>query len=163
MLSLFKNKKETVRDNVIQDRVAKNIVTWCIHWQQRWASFMQKQTERLSGNGKMIMLSLFCLITGSLSIYLFTSNLLGKPSAAIPVIRIKTALSSGKSGDENTRSIISITKHEYQRIKSFSDYMDSLARSPSGKLVYQAIIAHRLGLMDSIALVEKIYLSQSKK
>lgn len=124
---------------------------------------MQKQTERLSGNGKMVMLVLFCLITGSLSIYLFASNLIGKPSTAIPMTHIKPSLSSGKSGDENTKSSVSITKHEYQRIKSFRDYMDSLARSPSGKLVYQDIIAHRPGLMDSIALVEKIYQLQSRK
>ncbi|MFC4233305.1 hypothetical protein ACFOW1_15495 [Parasediminibacterium paludis] len=124
---------------------------------------MQRQTERLSGNGKMVMLVLFCLVTGSLSIYLFTSNLISKPSTAIPVTRIKTALSSGKSGDENTKSSVSITKHEYQRIKSFRDYMDSLARSPSGKLIYQDIIAQRPGLMDSVALVEKIYQLQSRK
>ncbi len=146
-----------------QDRIAKTIVAWCLRWQQRWASFMQQQTERLSGNGKLVMLVLFCLFTGSLSIYLCASNLIGKPSAAIPLTPIKTSLSQGKSGDENTKSSVSITRHEYLRIKRFRDYMDSLARSPSGKLVYQDIIAHRPGLMDSVALVEKIYLSQSKK
>lgn len=163
MLSLFKKKKKVVRDNLAQDRIAKNIVAWCIHWQERGASFMQKQTERLSGSGKMVMLILFSLITGSISIYLFSSNLIGKPSVPVSVTPIKVPAYPGKSGNENTKSAISITKHEYQKIKNFRDYMDSLARSPSGKLVYQGIIAHRPGLMDSVALVEKIYLSQSKK
>lgn len=165
MLSLFKNKKKAppAAGNAAQDRVAKTIVVWCIRQQQRWAVFMQRQMERLSGKGKLIALSLFCLISGSLSIYLIASSMMGKSSTGtISVSRIKAPLYTGKAGDENTRSATVITKQEYQRIERFRHYMDSLARSPSGKLLHDSILKQRPGLMDSVAFIENVYQSQTK-
>lgn len=164
MLSLFKNKKKTpsAAGNAAQDRMAKNIVVWCIRQQQRWAAFMQRQMECLSGRGKLIALFLFCLVAGSLSIYLIVSSLSGKSSASVSVSRIKAPLHTGKTGDENTRSAIVITKQEYQRIERFRHYMDSLARSPSGKPLYDSILKQRPGLMDSVAFIENLYQSQTK-
>lgn len=164
MLSLFKNKTKTTSaaGNIASDRMAKNIVVWCIKQQQRWAAFMQRRMERLSGKGKLIALLLFCLIAGSLSIYLIASSLIGKPFVSISVSHIKTPLHTNRSGDENTRSGIVVSKQEYQRIERFRHYMDSLARSPSGRPLYDSILKQRRGLMDSVAFIENLYQSQTK-
>ncbi len=67
-----------------------------------------------------------------------------------------------KTGDENTQSAATITKQEYQRIEYFRHCMDSLARSPSGKAIYDSILNQHAGIMDSVAFLEKIYQSQTK-
>ena len=164
MLSLFRNRKKVrpVAGSEAQDKVAKNVVVWCLTLQERWAAFMQTQTERLSGNGKLILLTLFCLIAGSVSIYHIANSLIGYPSISIKISRIKAPLYTTRSGEENTRSEIVVTRQEYERLVHFRQYMDSLARSPGSKPFYDSILKQRPGLMDSVAFVENIYQSQIK-
>ena len=164
MLSKFRNKNKTqsAAFNKVQDRIAKNIVEWCILLQQRWATFMQSRMERLSGNGKLIVLSLFCFIAGGLSIYFIANSLIGSPSIAIRTSRIVVPLNAVRSLENNLKSANVITKQEYNQIVYFTHYMDSLARSPSGKLIYDSILKQRPGLKDSASFVENIYQSQNK-
>lgn len=165
MLSLFrKGKTQTsVKENAAQEKLASSIVSACIRFQQRWADFMQCHTERLSRNGKLIVLSLFCLTAGSLSIYLIASSVTSHKASSFTVIHFKKYPYAAKSGDENTKALVIVSKAEYEKIQRFKFYMDSLARSPSGKRLHDSIIIHRPGLMDSILLIEKIYQSQRSK
>lgn len=165
MLSIFRKKKRhgAVKENVAQEKLANSIVSACIRLQQRWANFMQRYTERLSRNGKLIALSLFCLIAGSLSIYFIANSLISRRASSFTVTPVAKSPYADKSGDENTKSLEIISKAEYEKIQRFRYYMDSLARSPSGKMLYDSILLNRPGLMDSILLLEKIYLSQNKK
>ena len=164
MLSLFRktNGRKQDTEKGSGENLAGNLPMRVIRLQERCATFMQKQTERLSFKGKLMLLALFCLLSGSLSIYLFTRSLMGHHPASISVSNIKAPLYGGKPGDENARSSLTITKQEYERIKYFRQYMDSLALSPSGKPLYDSIQRDRPGLIDSIALVEKFYQSQIK-
>jgi hypothetical protein len=41
--------------------------------------------------------------------------------------------------------------------------MDSLARSPSGKNLYDSITSQRPGLMDSVRFIEQLYRGEIKK
>ena len=165
MLSLFTKRKtqSPVKENPAQERLASSIVSACIRFQQRWADFMQCHTERLSRNGKLIVLSLFCLTAGSLSIYLIASSVTSRKASSFAVIHLKKLPYTVKSGDENTKALVIVSKAEYERIQRFRFYMDSLARSPSGKQLHDSILIHRPGLMDSILLIENIYQSQIKK
>lgn len=165
MLSLFRKGKtqSSAKENAAQERLANHIVSVCIRFQQRWADFMQRHTERLSRNGKLIILSLFCLTAGSLSIYLIANSVVKREASSFTVTHLKTPPLAGKSGDENTKASVIVSKAEYGKIQRFRFYMDSLARSPSGKKVYDSILIQRPGLMDSIFLIEKIYQSQNKK
>jgi len=54
-----------------------------------------------------------------------------------------------------------ISEESYQKIEQFKKYLDSI--SISDKKTFNQIIAARPGLIDSIAMFEKLYLSQSKK
>jgi hypothetical protein len=165
MLSLFRKKKPygLLKENAAQERFANNIVSACIRFQQRWADFMQRHTERLSRNGKLITLSLFCLTTGSLSIYLIASSVTMGKGSVFTVIHLKKLPNAIKSGDENTKASLIATKDGFERIQRFRLYMDSLAGSPSGKKLYDSILGQRPGLMDSLFLIEKIYQSHNKK
>lgn len=165
MLSLFRKRKtqSSVKENAAQERLANNIVSACIRFQQRWADFMQHHTERLSRNGKLIILSLFCLTAGSLSVYFIASSVMSRKASSITVIHFKQPPNAVKSGDENTKALVIVSEAEYIKILRFKLYMDSLARSPSGKELYESILSERPGLMDSVLLIEKIYQSQNKK
>jgi hypothetical protein len=165
MLSLFRKKKAyaQLKGNAAQERLANNIVSACIRFQQGWANFMQRHTERLSRKGKLIALSLFCMITGSLSIYLIAGSVSSHKTSSLTVIHLKKPPYALKSGDENTKALVIVSKAEYDKIQRFRFYMDSLARSPSDKQLYDSILSRRPGLMDSILLIENIYQSQNKK
>lgn len=165
MLSLFtKRKTQTpVKENPAQERLASNIVSACIRLQQKWADFMQRHAERLSRKGKLIVLSLFCLTAGSLSIYLIASSVTSRRASSFTIIPLKKRPYTVKSGDEITKALVIVSKAEYEKIQRFRSYMDSLARSPSGKQLHDSILIHRPSLMDSIFIIEKIYQSQIKK
>lgn len=165
MFSLFikKNLKDIGNRNAAQERVANCIVSVCIRLQQRWADFMQRQTERLSCNGKLIILSLFCLTTGSLSLYLIASSVSSRRAYSFTATHLKRSPFAGRSGDENIKAIGIVTKAEYEKIHRFGMYMDRLARSPFGKKHYDSILTRNPGLMDSVLLIESIYQSQIKK
>lgn len=165
MLSLFKKKKvqASLEKNAAQEKLAKSIVSAFIRFQQRWADVMQQHTERLSRNAKLIILSLFCLTAGSISIYFIASSTTSHRASSFTVFHLKKPPYALKSGDENAKALAIITKNEYKKITRFRFYMDSLARSPTGKQLYVSIISQRPGLMDSILLVENIYQTQNKK
>ncbi len=165
MLSLFRKKKALglLKENAAQERFANKIVSACIRFQQKWADFMQRHTERLSHNGKLITLSLFCLTTGSLSICLISSSVTTRKGSAFTVIHLKKLPHAIKSGDENTKASLLVTEAGFEKIQRFRFYMDSLARNPSGKKKCDSILSQRPGLMDSVLLIEKIYQSQNKK
>jgi len=162
---LFRNRKIEKPDkgNAAQEKLARNIVSNCIRLQQRWANVMQRHTERLSRKGKLALLSLFCLTAGSVSIYFIWSSIAIRKASSFTVTRLTKPPHAGKSGDENTKAFLIVSEREYQKMQRLRLYMDSLARSPAGKKVYDSILSYRTGLIDSILLIETIYQSQNKK
>ncbi len=165
MLSLFrKNKKQkAVVENTAQDRIAKNIVGKLLHLQQDWAAFMQRHTERLSVKWKVIILFLFCLYSGWLSILFIADSLSNNNAVSIHLVQFKTPQHIGKSWGEKNRAITIVSERENEKIRDFRNYMDSLARTPSGKKIYDDILIYRPGIMDSLILIENIYQSQINK
>lgn len=165
MLSLFRNKKKqkAVLENTAQDRIAKNVVGKMLQLQQRWATFMERHTERLSAKCKLIVLFFFCLCFGGFSIFFIARSLLNNHTTSFHVSQGKIPQHFGKTGYEKTKGVTIVTEEEYDKIQHFRKYMDSLARNPSGKKLYDNILTDRPGLMDSIILIGNIYQSQNKK
>lgn len=165
MLSFFRKEKisANTKQNAAQDKLANRIVSACIRWQQKWADFMQRRAERLSANGKRIALVLFCLVSGSLSLYLIANSLLKRRPSNIHIVQLSQSHNAAKAGDENIKAKIIISKGDYQKIQRFRYYMDSLSNNSSGRRTYDSILIHRSGLMDSLYLIEKIYQSQNEK
>ncbi|MEO6869986.1 MAG: hypothetical protein ABI168_10095 [Ginsengibacter sp.] len=165
MFMLFKKNKikETVHENCAHGKNTINIVSVFIRFQRKWAKLMQVYTERLSRQSKLMMFFLFCIIGGSLSIYLIANSIIGREKVSYTVTHFKRPQFVDKTGDENTKIGVRITESEYQKIQLFKLYMDSLVCSPSGKKIYDNILKSRSGLIDSIFIIDKIYRSQNKK
>jgi hypothetical protein len=125
MLSLFRKKKVygSLKENAAQERLANNIVSASIRFQQSWADFMQRHTERLSRNGKLIILSLFCLTAGSLSIYLIASSVTSHKASSFTVIHLKKPPYAVKSGDEDTKALVIVSEAEYEKVRRFRLFM----------------------------------------
>ncbi len=164
MLSLFRNrKKQNIgKHHEMQDQFLKSIMHTCIRWQSGWALWMQRKAEKLSRKGKLIMLLIFMLLTGSYSGYLIGKSFSRSQTYSFSITHIKRLAYTQETGDEVKYTNAVISKSEYERIHRFRRYMDSLARSPTGKALHDSIVAHRPGLMDSIQIVENIYQSQIK-
>lgn len=159
MLSLFRKKKTPGLpiENVAQEKLANNIVSACFRFQRKWADFMQRHTERLSRKGKLNILCLFCVAAASLSIYFIASSVTHRKASSFTVIHLKKPPYAVNAGDEKTKALVIISEDEYKKIHRFRNYMDSLARSPSGKQLYESILSQRPGLMDSIMIIEELY------
>lgn len=114
----------------------------CAHW-------MQLKTECLSPAAKRIVLFAFLIITVSLSIYLMVKppgkNPIGSGSITLPA----------KQDIPGNREFL--TETEYDKLKSFRQYMDSLARSPDGSEAYRDFNRAHPGLLDSIRTLEQLY------
>ena len=164
---LFSNKKKqkVTGKNEARDKIAKNSARYFILSQTKWAAWMQRKTERMSGKGKVMALILFCMLAGGNSIYIATSSFSGKQAPPFSVGSIKQPKYIQNPDDEKTRASVSISEEEYQRIHRFKLYMDSLAiaNGPSGKNLFDSITTARPGLIDSILIIENRYQSQTKK
>ena len=135
----------------------------CIRCQSRWAEWMQRKAERLSAKGKLMALLIFVLLTGSYSIYLIGKSFSENQTPSFSIISIKRPAHIQKTRDEVKHTNAVISKSEYEKIHRFRQYMDSLAHTPTGKVLHDSILSYRPGLIDSIQIIENIYQSQIKK
>lgn len=143
MLFSFNNKKkqEPAGLSEAQNRIARNIVYRCIRWQSKWAAWMQCKTEHLSGRGKIMVLSLFCLLAGGYSLYLITSSCSGKP--VLPLTRIGQPRQVQPPDDVIPRASVVIAGEEYQEMQRFRQSIDSLAQTSSGKKFNDSVLLFR--------------------
>lgn len=165
MRSLFRNRKKQniAKQYEMQDQFLKSIVNICIRWQSIWAEWMQQKAEKIPGKGKLFVLLVFVLLTGSYSIYLIGKSFSENQTPSFSIVFIKRPAHIQETGEEVKHINAVISKSEYERIHWFKQYMDSLTQSTAGKGLYDSIVAHRPGLMDSIQIIENIYQSQIKK
>ncbi|ULT42924.1 hypothetical protein KRR40_05095 [Niabella defluvii] len=86
----------------------------------------------------------------------------GQKDNSITITPIKKPKHATETGETKTDAA-EVSEAEYSRIKNFRVYMDSLARSPSGKALYDSINNHRPGLMDSVRFIENYYQQLKQK
>ena len=123
--------------------------------QSGWANWMMKRTENFSRRTWFMLLALFVLSVSAYSIYLVVSTINAKGATSFSVTPIRKPKHLTETGEMNKAAEVS--EAEYNRIKNFRMYMDSLARSPSGKKLYDSITMRRPGLMDSVQFIEIYY------
>jgi hypothetical protein len=121
-----------------------------------WAKWMMKRTEKFSRRTWVVLLVLFVLSTSTYSAYLAVSAFTKKGSNSITITPIKKLKHATETGEVPIEAA-EVSETEYSRIKKFRMHMDSLARSPSGKILYDSITSHRPGLMDSVRFIENYY------
>lgn len=144
-----------------KDRVAKGIVIFLLKVQTGFARFMNKQAERISSFSMKILLVIFFLTGSALSIYFIVVAVIEKEQLkAVKVDRLSIPQYYNKD-EAAIQDNFLIT--EQQQVQAFKKYMDSLQQTKVGKMMYDSIMLHRPGLMDSIIKLEQLYQSQYKK
>ena len=148
-----KQKKEAPKNGLLI------LVLFALYkWLQKaWAQWMSNKTKRISKRIVTIALVIFVSLTSGYCIYLGVHAITGKSKGnAFTVTPIKRPRHLTEYG-AIASPLPSVSKQDYRRIQKSRLYMDSLARSPTGKKIYDSIIATRPGLMDSVRYIEKEY------
>lgn len=155
----FKNKRENALHKTGISKVGLSLYR---HVQRRWVSWMAKHTVNFSRRTWKLILILFMLFAGGYNAYLIVSGLLEKANKPFSLARIKKPGHVIESGDGRAGKLL-LSQTEYARIRKFRIYLDSLARSPSGKVLYDSIAHSRPGLIDSVHFIERHYRQLEQK
>jgi hypothetical protein len=165
----FRRKKENrngVQSKaVLKNKIANRLANYLSVIQNGFAGFMDRWVNGLTQKGKKIFLIIFILAFGSYSLYTLLSIFIGSNTKSIKSVNpteISIPKYLNKAGDENTSAAVVVTDEDLKKIRSFNQYMDSLKLSTTGKRIYDSILLTRPGLMDSIRVLEQIYLFQQK-
>lgn len=157
MKFLFKRqRKENINIQATGNGIARGEASLYLRLQTRWAKWMEKRTESFSKSTWTVLLVLFVLLTGGYSTYLLVNSFTAKAGKAFSITPISKPGHLTETGDVKAE-VLPVPETEYRRIHNFRMYMDSLARSPSGKATYDSITYRRPGLMDSVRYIESYY------
>jgi hypothetical protein len=160
-MRLFSERKESDTESK-PNAIFKGMQADYKHLQGGWAKWMMKQTEKFSRRTWIVLLILFVLSTSTYSTYLAVSAFTKKESNSVTIMPIKKLKHATETGEPPIEAA-KVSEAEYSRIKKFRVYMDSLARSLSGKMLYDSITRHRPGLMDSVRFIENYYQQLKQK
>lgn len=161
-MRLFRKRENTKIHLQAANKLWEGIGIFFTKKQERWAKWMEHRTESLNHNQWLLVLALFVLLSGGYSSYLISASVLSKERIVFSITSIQKPKALIESLNAKNRPAFVLTEKEYQKIKRFRLYMDSLKRNPEGKVEYNKIILHRPGLMDSLDFIENYYRSQIK-
>lgn len=138
-MCMFQRKKHK-DDHPLQDRVAGKIAATLLGVQAR----VSNRLNRLK-NLKWLLI-LFCLLSGSLSIYFIAESIITVPKKELKIEPIRFP----QHFDQPADTVIgpAIPTDIIQQLKDYKRYMDSM-----GETI-------RPGLLDSIRILEEIYSEQ---
>jgi len=125
---------------------------------KRIAAFLYVKFEQLSSVKKKACFFIFCLLFGGSSAIVTVNALSGKTKrvGTISVAEsVKPQVFLKRSGSDSA-----ITKKEYDRIERYKTDILELNKTKEGQALLDSLLSARPELMDSIALLENIYLSQ---
>ena len=157
---LFKNYKKKSVDET--DEKSVEILKKWNEFKQKVANSLQKKSELLSSQTKKYTLILFCVLFGGSSIAIVVHSVSTKANS-VKIASISKPSHANQDGESMRQPDSIITKQEYNRILQFENYLLRLRSDSTGKKEFDSIIRSRPQLMDSIAMFEKMYLSQNKK
>lgn len=137
-----RKKNKEPKENPLQDKVAGKIAGSMLRMQTLFAMKMNKIKDL------KLFLVLFCLVSGGLSIYFFVDALVSTPKQTFKVDPIRMPQHFDKTGNEVIDHVL--PADIYEQIQDYKKYMDS-----TGQLIRQ-------GMLDSMRILEEIYLQQQK-
>jgi hypothetical protein len=162
---LSKKKKKDTAENckTISDKVAGKIAGAGIKMQQLFAGKMNKLFENMNVKRIKILLIGFCVIAGGFSLYLLANSIFQKDNKqqVFKIEQVDVPKHFDKTGDEIITPEAVIDERTYLQIRYFKKYMDSI--QVHRKREYDSILVNRPGLLDSVQMLEQIYLSQKQK
>lgn len=154
-MKLFSKRKESNVETK-SNALIKGMQVGYLWIQERWANWMIRRTKNFSHRTWVTLLILFVLSMSTYSIYVVANAITRRSRNAISITSIKKPDHVTETGEAPIEGA-EISESEHNRIKKFRLYMDSLVRSPSGKIRYDSITSQRPGLMDSVRFMENYF------
>jgi hypothetical protein len=149
MKKMFKGKKNKIsKENPAHDKLAAKVASFIIKVQTNFSNFMNKRLSGLPAKKLKTILFLFCLFWGGLSGYFIAHAVFGSKQPSIKVDHVKVLQHINQPDDPQVEG--EVDEDTYQQIQEYKKYMDS---------IHQAI---RPGLLDSMQVLEQIYLQNKK-
>ncbi len=163
---LFKKMKKELQSEhktTMSDKVAGKIASVGIKAQRLFAERMNKLFMKTDYKRLKLILIFFCVSAGGYSIYLIANSVFSpeRKQKAFEIQQMDIPKHFNKTGDETVMPEVSIDEQTYLQIQDFRKYMDSLKLNRTNE--YDSILQTRPGLMDSVQVLEQIYLSQKQK
>lgn len=160
-MKLFRKKTidANTTGNPKTDAVAWLIFSGCMQLQLKWAGAMERLVQRLPKYGRVTVFLLAATCSMCASAYLVISSL---RRTAVPKLSFSHASLQPGRREEHRQAVAIVTPRDLDRLNRFTRYMDSLARSPSGKAAYDSIMRARPGLLDSARNTIQLYQPQLK-
>jgi hypothetical protein len=156
-MSLF--KKNTKHTSSAGNEIPVEIINKWKALKRGLATYLQRKSDILSMQVKGFILVLFCILFGGSSVAIIIHSATTKQEI-ISAVKIPKAIYMEKQKFPLLLSDSVITNSEYERIIDFKKYLFGLKNNSAGRKIFDSIITNRPRLLDSIALFEKMYLSQ---
>ncbi len=163
---LFKKKKKEIQSDdktTVSDKMAYKIAGVGIKAQQLFAEKMNRTFMKTDFKRLKLILIFFCVSAGGYSIYLIANSVFSpeRKQKTFEIQQMDIPKHFNKSGDETIMPEATIDEQTYLQIQDFRKYMDSLKLNRTNE--FESILQARPGLMDSVQVLEQIYLSQKQK
>lgn len=163
---LFKKKKKELQSEektTMSDKVAGKTAGVGIKAQRLFAERMNKLFMKTDYKRLKLILIFFCVSAGGYSIYLIANSVFSpeRKQQSFEIQQMDIPKHFNKTGDETLMPEATIDEQTYLQIQDFRKYMDSLKLNRTKE--YDSILQARPGLMDSVQVLEQIYLSQKQK
>lgn len=128
--------------------------------QRRAADYLNAKAENLSRKQLITSFTCFVLLFGGSAVAVIWQAF-HRPATTVRVksIAVPDHVLIPEQESPKERAL---TRTEIRHIKSFRRYLDSLQQSDNGKAVYDSIVRHRPGLLDSLSFIEEVYNEQLK-
>lgn len=158
-------RKSVSQQNESGEGLSSNIKRYVAKKEGNLAGYLNKKVNGLSVKGQMFFLFAFCTLFGGVSLYLVLNTFLGpnSSSSSIKPQSINIPRNLNKTGEENIYPNLLVTEEDIKQVRAFRLFMDSLHLTPNGKPIYDSILTNRPGLMDTISMLEQLYLLQQNK
>jgi hypothetical protein len=163
---LFKKPNKEVQSDdktTVSDKVAGKIAGVGIKAQRLFAEKMNKLFMKTDYKRLKLILIFFCVSAGGYSIYLIANSVFSpeRKQKTFEIQQMDIPKHFNKTGDETVMPEATIDEQTYLQIQDFRKHMDSLKLNRTNE--YDSILQARPGLMDSVQVLEQIYLSQKQK
>ena len=147
----------------MSDKVAGKIAGVGIKAQRLFAERMNKLFMKTDYKRLKLILIFFCVSAGGYSIYLIANSVFSaeQKQQSFEIQQMDIPKHFNKTGDETVMPEATVDEQTFLQIQDFRKYMDSLKLNRTTE--YDSILQARPGLMDSVQVLEQIYLSQKQK
>lgn len=162
MYRLFKRRKQVNKEGA-QGRLRHWITGMITRFQKRWATLMGRWMERLSVGGKKATVIAFCIAMAGYCTWLIYQGFYADRLGVFPLTPIQTPAHVTQTGEVNIAREAIIPETEYQHIRAFRQYIDSLRATIDGSRLADSLLLFHPGLMDSIDQFEQLYRLQQLK